>query len=302
MATISKIYFLKDGLGGKQDIEGQIVQDQTLRVEFNTPVTFVRHAIQLIADAGFRAGSQHPIDFIMFLSGDISAEVLQDDTGKTWDFELSYSTQGSNPRDNSNTGTYRPEIVPGSWTYTEVVDRDKEDNTPFLNPAGDPIDPLPIEVISAPTMAVTIQEYGDFMERLELVGSINSAAITIAGTTAEKYCVMLERYVPKPYWDEEGFLTFRNTFFFKFKFKKNKAQKRIGFKLESVEQGFNEIVGGVYQAIKIPDENGDLVLTSVPLMLGEDGERTDMAFYKERVAHDLIDFSQFALPTAYPVI
>ncbi len=300
--SIIKVNFLKEGLGGGQDDEGQVSQDQILRVEFSGVVGGVTEAIQLIAGFGFRKGSLHPFDSNLYLNGGIEAEVLQDDTGKTWDFDLSYSSKGSNPTDNSNSGNYRPEIVPGSWTYTEVVDRDKETGEPFLNPAGDPIDPLPIEVISAPTMVITIQEYGDFMERQQLVGSINSGPITIAGTTAPQYCVMLERYVPKPYWDEDGFLTFRNTFHLKFKFKESIFGFRIGFQLESVEQGFNQLVNEVREAIKIPDENGDLVLTSVPLMLDEIGAVTDTPFYVQRVAHDLIDFSQFGLPTAYPVI
>ena len=300
--SIVKVNLLKDGLGGGQDEEGQMSQNQILRVEFSGVVSGVTEAISLIAGAGFRKGSFHPLDINLYLNGGIDGEALQDSIGDVWDFDLSYSSKGSNPTDNSNSGNYRPEIVPGSWTYTEVVDRDKDTGEPFLNPAGDPIDPLPIEVISAPTMAITIQEYGDFMERQELVGSINSGPITIAGTTAEAYCVMLEKYVPKPYWDEDGFLTFQNTFYLKFKFKKNVAGERIGFKLESVEQGFNQIVGGEREAIKVPDENGDLVLTSMPLMLDEDGAVTDTAFFKERVAHDLIDFTQFGLPTAYPVI
>lgn len=302
MATITKINFLKEGLGGGQGVDGFITQDQILRVEFSGVITTVREAISTIASAGFRIGSQHPIDPIMFLVGDIGAEALDDSIGDVWDFELSYSTVGPNPHQNSNTGSYRPEVVPGSWTYTRVVDRDKETGEAFLNPAGDPIDPLPIEVISAPTLTITIQEYGDHISRLNLVGSINSGGLSIAGLLAPKYCVMFDKYTTKPFWDEEGFLTFRNTFFLKFKYYKNEAGNEIGFKLESVEQGFNQIVGGEKEAIKIPDEDGNLVLTSIPLMLNAAGAVTDTPFYKERVSLDLIDFSQFALPTSFPVI
>ena len=149
MATITKINYLKEGIEGTQDEEGIITQDQTLRVEFSAAVGGVTEAIALIADAGFRTGSPHPTIPRLFLVGSIDGAVNQDSTGDVWDFGLSYSTIGYNPRENSNTGSYRPEVIPGSWTYTRVVDRDKETGDPFLNPAGDPIDPLPIEVISA---------------------------------------------------------------------------------------------------------------------------------------------------------
>ena len=41
---------------------------------------------------------------------------------------------------------------------------------------------------------------------------------------------------------------------------------------------------------------------SEPQMLDENGELTTTPYYVENVTYDLIDFGQFSLPTAYPVI
>lgn len=308
--TITKIHFLKEGLSGSRDDEGNLTQEQTLRVEFSGVVNGVPLALSLIASAGFRSGSLHPVDFMLYLTGDIDAEVLQDDTGKTWDFRLSYTSKGANATQNSNTGDYRPEVKTGKWAYTVVVDRDKETGDPIANTVGDPYDPLPIDTISAPTLSVTVQEFSANMNRLTQLGSINSGAITIVGVDAPKYCCMFDDYQSTAFWDEEGFLTFKNTFTFKYKFFKNKAKEEIGFKLEAVNQGFNKkdaTAPNEKAEIKVadpefPTDRTKDVPVAVPQMLTEAGVVTNEPFYQEWVVHDLLDFTQFALPTAYPVI
>jgi len=306
MAQALNTFFLKEGRGGSVSTTGT-TQDESVIIVFDSVVENVDDAV---VASGFKPGQQHRSGKFLFLDDSIDAEVHQDDTGRTWMFELTYSSRSFNPTENDNSGSYRPEIRTGKWTYTIVVDRDKKTGDPIANTVGDPYDPLPIETISAPMLSITIQEYSANMGRLADLGSINNGAITIAGLPAPLYCCMFDDYQSVPYWDEEGYLSFKNTFTFKYKFFKNKAGKEIGFQLEAVNQGFNEkddtAPNGKVE-IKVadpefPTDRTKDVPVAVPQMLTEAGLKTNEPFYQEWVVHDLLDFTQFGLPTAYPVI
>lgn len=308
MAIVVDKFFLKDGLGGTRGSSGSTI-DETALIVFDTVVD---DPLDAISFSGFKKGQQHRSGKLLFLSGDIDADVLQDDTGKAWTFLLSYSTKSgfdSADNDDPDTGTYRPEVKLGKWTYTRVVDRDKVTGDLVANTAGDVYDPLPVETISAPTISITVQEYSAHMERLQDLGSINSAAITIAGVEAPKYCAMFDDYQTVPYWDTEQNLTFKNTFTFKMKYFQNKAGVLIGFTLEAASQGFNsKDVTAPNNKVEIkvadpdfPTDRTKDVPVATPQLLDADGLVTAVPFYQEFVVHDILDFSVFSLPTSYPV-
>jgi len=308
MAQVLNTIFLKDGLGGESSGSGSSISESAIIV-FNTVVS---NPLDAISFSGFKKGQQHRSGKLLFLSGGIRANVHQDDTGVSWIFDLEYSTRAnfeSADNEDPNTGTYRPEVKLGKWTYTRVVDRDKVTDDPIANTAGDPYDPLPVETISAPTISITIQEYSSNIERLQDVGSINSQEIKLAGLSAPKYCAMFDDYSTTPYWDTEGNLSFRNTFTFKLKYFKNKAGDFIGFTLEAASQGFNSVdvtaPNGIVE-IKVadpqfPNNRAKDVPIATPSLLDAGGLVTAVPFYQEFVVHDVVDFDGFGLPTSYPV-
>lgn len=311
MAQVVSIDYLKDVSGTRSG--DTITQTETAIIVFDSVVETYSDAS---VSSGFKKGQQHRSGKLLFLNDDFDASVHPDSNATTWIFELTYSNLnvGSSSNSDPNTGTYRPEVVLGKWTYTRVVDRDKVTGDLVANTAGDPYDPLPIETISSSTVSVTIQEFSPNMERLEDVGSINVAAATIAGIPIPKYCGMFDDYKTQPFWDEEGYLTFRNTFTFKLKYFKNKAGDQIGFTLESASNGFNFIDlanGNQLTEIQVADPNFPTdrkkdVPTAQPLPLDIAGQSPVQGgyagpAYQEFVVNDLIDFTTFGLPTAYPV-
>ena len=161
-AQVLNTWFLKEGKGGTVSPFDGTTQNETAVIEFDQVVHDVNAAV--IA-SGFKPGQQIRTGALLFLSDSISAEVHQDDTGKTWIFDLVYNSSAFNPTENDNSGSYRPEIKTGKWSYTIVVDRDKKTGDPIANTVGDPYDPLPIETISAPVLSITIQEYNANMGR-----------------------------------------------------------------------------------------------------------------------------------------
>ena len=217
MAQVLNVFYLKPVDGG-QDSEGQITQNEQVIVEFTEGVNTVKEALK---SGPFKIAQIHRFDI---LDGDIDCSVLGESNNKEWLFNLTYNTisikSSSQARDDQD---YRPEVKPGRWTYSRVVERDKETGEAFLNPAKDPIDPLPIEQISSPLLKITIKEYSANMQRLSSVGSINDAFVRIAGVNCPKYCVMLDDYNSVPYTDEKDILTFMNTFTVKLNFFKNKV-------------------------------------------------------------------------------
>ena len=299
MAQVLNIFYLGDGLGGDVDpTTGQITQNETAIVIFSEPVRTVPQALK---EGPFKPGKEHRFDRSMQLDGNIQANKTSEDNATSWTFQLTYKTLtlgSTTARDDEN---YRPVVKPGRWTYSRVVDRDKETGEAFLNPAKDPIDPLPVEQISSPLLRITLKEYSANMQRLNFVGSVNNAAIRIAGVDCPKYCVMFDDYIPEPYTDEEGILTFNNTFIVKLKFFKNKDGQEIGFKLEILNQGFNFLDGGIKKEFQVEDADGNMQPVATPQLLDENGEPTDTPTYTERLPFDLQDFSQFGLPNEYPI-
>jgi len=311
MAQVTNTYYLKDVSGSRSGDD--ITQTESAIIVFDSVVETYQDAVTF---SGFKKGQQHRSGKLLFLNGDIDATVNTDSNATTWLFGLTYSTlsRGSASNSDPNTGTYRPEVDLGKWSYTRVVDRDKVTGLLIANTAGDPPDPLPIETISSPTISVTIQEFSPNMGRLDDIGSINSADLSIAGKDIPKYCGMFDDYTTKPFWDEEGYLTFRNTFVFKLKFFKNKAGQQIGFTLESASQGFNFLdTGNANQLTEIqvadpnfPTNRKKDVPVANPMPLDINGQSPLQAgytepAYQEFVVNDVIDFSTFGLPTAYPV-
>jgi len=308
MAQVLNTFFLKSGRGGSIDADG-ITQNESVLVEFDEVVENVDDAV---SDSGFKKGQQHRSGKLLFLNAGIEADVHEDDTGKTWAFELTYTTKAgfdSSDNDDPDTGTYRPEVKLGKWSYTRVVDRDKVSGDLVANTAGDPYDPLPVETISAPMMSITVQEYSPNMGRLQDLGSINSRAVTLAGLPAPKFCAMFDDYQTEPHWDVEGNLTFKNTLTFKFKYFRNKAKKLIGFTLEAASSGFNSKDATAPNGrveIKVadpqfPTDRSKDVPVATPQLLSEAGLVTSTPFYQEFVTLDVIDFTTFGLPTSYPV-
>jgi hypothetical protein len=117
---------------------------------------------------------------------------------------------------------------------------------------------------------------------------------------------MFEGYKPSPYRDAEENLLFKNTFTIKLKFFENKAGEQIGFKRESLQAGFNQIVAGDKVEIRVADPEAPTDRSkdqpvATPQMLDSAGLLTETPYYVENVTFDLVSFAQFSLPTAYPV-
>ena len=303
MATVVSKYWVKADLGGSYEPAGA-EQSQSVIVTFNEVVTNILDAVRF---SGFKQGQRHPNKNTLFISGPMNADVHDDDNGTVWVFDLTYTTRPLDDNQAQDDADYRPEIKVSKWTYQVVVDRDKETGDALLNTAGDPYDPLPVDNVSAPIFTITVKEYSDHITRVAQVGSINSAAFTLCGVQVPAYCAMFDDYDPQPYYDDEGNLTFRNTLTIKLKFFRNKAGKQIGFKRESLQAGFNQKVAGVKEEIRVADPEAPTDRTkdqpvATPQMLDVDGALTTTPYYVENVTYDLIDFGQFSLPTAYPVI
>jgi hypothetical protein len=311
MATIVNTHWLKDGLGGQKS--GNITtQNEDVIIEFSEVVDNLKDAIKY---STFVSGQFHRNDRTMRLQGNISGAVHPDDNATSWVFNLVYS---DDPMTTETTSTedeyYIPEVEYGKWSYSRVVDKDKETGLAILNTARDPYDPLPVEMISSPTLSITVKENSTNLSRILDIGSINSAQVKIAGLTIPKYCGMLDDYTTEPYREEEDVLSFMNTYTFKLKFAKNNAGNRIGFKLENVSAGYNYLPSGGGEPLEFkvkslpnPDEPESSTNVAVwepvatPKLLDENGEGTDTAYYQEWVVHDLVNFATYGLPTSYPV-
>lgn len=303
MATIENTYWLKNGLGGKKS--GVVTtQDEVAVIEFSEVIDNVKEAIK---ESGFVAGQSHRNNKSMRLQGEIDAEIVPEDNGRAWVFTLTYSDDPMTVQVASTEDEfYVPEVRFGKWSYQIVVDKDKETGEAILNTAGDPYDPLPVETISSPTVSITVKENSPNLARIFDIGSINNQQVKIAGITIPKYCGMLDDYQTEPYREEEDVLSFMNTYTFKLNFFKNNAGTRIGFKLENVSAGFNQIVSGNKVEIRVKDpedptnaEKEQPIAT--PQMLDENGAVTDTPYYQEWVVHDLVNFSTYGLPVNYPV-
>ena len=302
MANVSNTKWLKDGLGGSQDDKGVITHSEAVIIVFDD---FVADMVQAISDSGFRAGQVHRSNDFLLLQSNITASAHEDDNAKVWLFELEYSTRGFN-EDSQDDETYRPSVDISRWSYPRTVTRDKVTGLPILLPTGEPYESAFIEQISAPILSITIKEYSANVDRIAMIGSVNSTQIRIAGITCPKYCAMLDDYIPKPHYDEEGYLTFENTFKIKLKFFKNKSGTEIGFTLESLAASFNQLVAGQLEAIKVadpqaPTDRSKDILAATPQMVDAAGAVTSTPYYQEWMPFDSVSFSQFGLPSNYTV-
>lgn len=297
MAQVTNTQWLKDGLGGGQDSEGIITHAESVIITFDSLVSTTKEAID---HGGFRAGQRHRLDDNLILQPNIDADVHEDDNAKVWIFNLTYSTNGFN-ESSLEDDTYTPEVDFGKWTYNRVVTVDKETGDIIKLPTGELYDPQFVEQVSSVIMSITVKEYSANIDRISLIGSINDTEIRIAGVLCPKYCAMLDDYKPKPFVDEKGYLTFRNTFDIKLKFFKNVSGEEIGFKLETVASSFNQLVGGELEEITVKDKDGEEVPVATPQLVDQNGAKTTTPYNQEWVVHDLTSFRAFGLPTSYPV-
>lgn len=311
MATIVNTFWLKDGLSGSES-GGIIEQTESVIVEFDQVIDNVLEAIE---ESGFVLGQPHRFETTLSLEGSIDAEVVGDDNATAWQFTLQYSNRpasGSSSTDEDE--FYVPEVKFSKWSYQVVVDRDKETGEALLDPAGFPIDPLPVENISAPILIVKVKENSPNLGRIQDIGSINSSQVKIGGVTIPKYCGMLDDYQPEVYRESEDIVSFENTFTFKLKYFKNKANERIGFKLENLNAGFNYLVSAEGEPLEfkvksLPDPEEPESATNVatwepvatPQLLNADGTKATVASYTEFVVNDVVNFAQYGLPSSYPV-
>lgn len=302
MAQVINTQWLKAGLGGGQDESGIIIQTESVIITFDSIVTTVKEAI---ADSGFFVGQVHRDDDLLVLQPGFDSSVHADDNAHVWQFELTYSTAGFNSSSRSDS-TYTTEVGISKWTYNRTVLTDQVSKKTILLPTGEIYDSSFEEQVSAPIISVTVKEYTPHTSRIALIGSINSSAITIAGVSIPKYCAMLDDYSPQPHRDEEGYLTFRNTFKIKLKFANNNKGKEIGFTVESLAASFNQVVDDKLVAIRVadpefPDDRKKDILAATPQMVDEAGALTTTPFYQEWVINNPISFGQFGLPSSYPV-
>lgn len=297
MADVINIIYLKDGIGGGQDSNGVVTHQENIQITFDE---IIENTIDAIADSGLIGGQQHRLNSNLILQSNIEAFVHPDDLGYNWIFELTYSTAGFN-ESSLEDDTYTPKVSFGKWTYNRVVSVDKETDDVIKLPTGEPYDPQPVEQVSAVLLSITMKEYSANISRISMIGSINQSAIRICGVSCPKYCAMLDDYRPVPHRDNDGFLTFRNTFVFKLKFFKNRSGQEIGFKLESLAASFNELSDGDLTEITVKDNNDNDVPVATPQMIDETGSKTTSPYYQEWVIHDLANFSSFGLPSSYPV-
>jgi hypothetical protein len=311
MANIVNTYWLKEGIDGGQNADGIITQSENCRLVFDEVITTIPEAI---AASGFRAGQVHRTSDFMFLGGEIGATVDSDSNGLSWVFDLNYTTVSYESNSNDPV-TYRPKVSISKWTYSRTVDFDKLTDLPIELPTGEKYDPPLMEQISAPIIHVTVRENSANISRIADIGSINNAAISICGIDIPAYCGMFDDYTTEPHWDEEGYLTFLNTYAIKCKFLKSKTGVKIGFMVEALAASFNQKVNGELLEITVKsittaadpgatppvEEVSEQVPVATPQKIDENGELTDTAYYQYWVPQDLISFSGFGLPSSYPV-
>lgn len=301
MATIVNTFWLKNGLSGSES-GGVIEQTESVIVEFDQVIDNVLEAIE---ESGFVLGQTHRFEPTLSIEGSIEAEVVGDDNGTAWQFTLQYSNRPSSGSSSTDDDSfYIPEVKFGKWSYQIVVDRDKVSGDALGNPAGDPIDPLPVDNVSAPILIITVKENSPNLGRIQDIGSINSSQVKIGGVTIPKYCGMLDDYQPEVYRESEDIVSFENTFTFKLKFFKNVDGERIGFALETLNAGFNFLDPANSNAkteITVKDKDDNDVPVATPQLLDASGNVSTTPTYREWIVNDVVNFAQYGLPSSYPV-
>ncbi len=309
MANIVDQKWIKDGAGGRMDEDGIIIFNESTIITFNEVVTDTPDAI---ASGGFQQGQEHRDNFNLTLSGAIEANPVDESNGSEWRFDLEYTTSAFGQSNTFGNSPPRATVKIGTWTYNQIVESDKENNQALANSAGDPYDPMPEEIIANPVLMITMRQNSAKISRVEDIGSVNDSSISIAGISFPKHTAMLAAYESDPVYDEEGYITFYNTYTIKANFKTSKDGDVIGWKLEMLSQGFNQIVDGIHGEIRVQspkDPEADPVKyewvpVAQPQMLDENGKATTdpaAADYKTYLVHNETSFSSFGLPSNFPV-
>ncbi len=312
MANIVEQTWIKDGAGGRMDDDGIITFNESTIIKFDEVVTDTQDAIR---SANFQQGQEHRDNFNLTLTGSIEANPLDETNGEVWRFDLEYNTASFGLANVTGNTEPRAEIEIGTWTYSQIVESDKATGAAIANSAGDPFDPMPEEIIAQPVLRVTLRQSSAKIDRVEKIGSINDSEVRIAGINFPQYTAMLAAYESKPVRDEEGYLTFYNTYTIKGNFKVSKAGDVIGWQLELLSSGFNEIRNSKYQAIQVEEQTNKgnegndgpkyaWVPIAQPAMLDDNGQATTdpaNANYKTFLVHNTANFSSFSLPSNFPV-
>jgi hypothetical protein len=309
MATVVEEKWLKDGATGSMSVDGVITWNESVIVTFSEVIDNTPDAI---STAGYLQGQEHRNNANLTLVGDINLTPLDESNATQWRFDLVYDTSGQGF--SVEPGNPRAIVDTGTWTSSQIVEFDTRNGNPIVNTAGDPFDPMPEEVIANPIIRVTLRQNSANMDRINDIGSVNESEIKIAGVTFPQYTAMLSDYSSQPNRDDEGFVTFNNTYTIKGKFKTGKDGSQIGWLLEILSQGFNEIRDGVRQGIRIREQTNiddegedgpeyEYVPVAQPQLLDENGKATvneSEAVYQQFLPYKAISFSSFRLPTNYP--
>ena len=264
---------------------------------FNTPVV---DPVQALEDSGYIAGQINALYPNLKLAGASCTPF----SGSEWFFDLEWSSNRTINDDNPL--NFKPIIKYSSWSFQRVVEVDKKDGSIIENTAGDKFDPPPLETITYPTISVTVRESSANIDRVEDVGSINSAAFNLVGITIPTNCAMLANYQPEPVTDPEtGDLRFNNTFTFQLNFNKDQEDDSvvIGFKTQIANAGFNELKNGETVRQRMKDLNQEEYSTPQFLKggIGSDkGEYSGVANYLTYTVNDEVNMSSYGLPTSYP--
>ena len=258
----------------------------------------VTDAVDAINSSGYTIGQNHPNYTSLKLVG-INCNPV---SGSEWMFELTWNDNQTQSGSGATPAEFKALISYGSWSYQRVVEVDKDSGDVIENTAGEKFDPPPLETITYPTISVTVRENAPNINFIEDVGSINDASIDIVGVTIPAFCGMLADYKIDPVTDPEtGVVRYNNTFTFQLNFNKDQSApaSTIGFKTQIANVGLNELIVPATVPQKILDDNQEPVNTA-QFLDPVTGTVSRTPNYLTYVINDVIDFSTFGLPTAYP--
>ena len=259
----------------------------------------VNDAVDAISSSSYTIGQSHPNYSAMKLRG-ITCDPV---SGAEWMFALTWSDDQTISSSGATPAEFKALISYGSWSFQRVVEVDKTNVLKIIqNSAGEKFDPPPLETITYPTISVTVRENAPNINFIEDVGSINDASIDIVGVTIPAFCGMLADYKIDPVTDPEtGVVRYNNTFTFQLNFNKDQSApaSTIGFKTQIANVGLNELIVPATVPQKILDDNQEPVNTA-QFLDPVTGTVSRTPNYLTYVINDVIDFSTFGLPTAYP--
>jgi hypothetical protein len=291
MANSATLSYLIEGLSYTDSKEGRALSE-TCNIVFATAVTDPIDAQNV---SGLTRGVQHrDLKFLFIDNVQFTAE-----SGNDWTAQISYLPLP--PSDNNKPATNKPKVTPYKWDYTEVVEYDKLTGDAFLNPAGDPLDPPFIIERSSFGFRIQVAEKRFSETKYAAIGSVNASALVICGVTVPAYCARLDLYDPKPAVDEKGYPYFIVDYEVAISKKTDKDGAIIGFKEETLNQGFNYLDAGTKRKIFIKDVNDEDIEPNEPQLLDSNGAVTTTPSYTIRAPRPTVDFRQFNLPSKFPV-